>query len=102
MVRTDTPTTGLRRSLVLPAVGWLVVMALVAVQALLTFGVDWRGVPEVFRPNSASAVGLVAILAMSSVGGLIAARQPANRIGWLLLAIAVTATFLDVPRLYAG
>jgi len=39
---------------------------------------------------------------MSSVGTLIAWRRPANRIGWLLLAIGFTATFLDLPKLYAG
>jgi signal transduction histidine kinase len=85
-----------------PALAWLVAIVLVAVQAFLTFGVDWRGVPEGFRPNGSSIAGLVAILAMCSIGGLIAARQPANRIGWLLVAIAITATFLDIPRLYAG
>jgi signal transduction histidine kinase len=39
---------------------------------------------------------------MSSVGTLIAWRRRANRIGWLLLAIGFTATFLDLPKLYAG
>jgi signal transduction histidine kinase len=39
---------------------------------------------------------------MSSVGALIAWRRPANRVGWLLLAIALSAIFIDVPRLYAG
>ena len=44
----------------------------------------------------------MAILAMSSVGALVAWRRPANRIGWLLLAIAFSAIFLDLPKLYAG
>ncbi|HEY4845081.1 MAG TPA: sensor histidine kinase [Candidatus Dormibacteraeota bacterium] len=39
---------------------------------------------------------------MSSVGALVAWRRPANRIGWLLLAIAFSAIFLDLPKLYAG
>jgi signal transduction histidine kinase len=101
MVKTGL-SQGLRRSFVVAALVWLVALVLIAVQAFLTFGVDWRSVPEAFRPNGSSVAGLVAILAMSSIGGLIAARQPANRIGWLLLAVAVTATFLDIPRMYAG
>jgi hypothetical protein len=102
MVKLDRPTAWLGRSFTVPALVWSVAIALVAVQAVLTLAVDWHGVPEAFRPNSSSVAGLVAILAMCSVGGLIAARQPANRIGWLLLAIALTASFLDIPRLYAG
>src|SRR2546426_7731600 len=102
MVKTDPSTPGRRRSVIVPALAWLLAVALIAVQAFLTFGVDWRSVPESFRPNASSVAGLLTILAMGSVGGLIAARQPANRIGWLLLAIAITATFLDIPRLYAG
>ncbi|HEX9096376.1 MAG TPA: hypothetical protein VF990_09770, partial [Candidatus Dormibacteraeota bacterium] len=101
MVKTGHWRQGLRRSFVVAALVWLVALVLIALQAFLTFGVDWRGVPEAFRPNGSSVAGLVAILAMSSIGGLIAARQPANRIGWLLLAVAVTATFLDIPRMYA-
>ena len=81
---------------------WLLVMALLAFQLLLTFGVDWRGAPEAFRPNSSSVAGFAAILAMSSVGALVAWRRPANRIGWLLLAIAFSALFIDLPHLYVG
>ncbi|HXN78348.1 MAG TPA: histidine kinase [Candidatus Dormibacteraeota bacterium] len=77
-------------------------MALLAFQLLLTFGVDWRGAPEAFRPNSSSVAGFAAILAMSSVGALVAWRRPANRIGWLLLAIAFSALFIDLPHLYVG
>jgi signal transduction histidine kinase len=102
MVKAGRRTSGLGRSVIAPVVIWLVAIVLVAVQAFLTFGVDWRGVPEAFQPNGSSVAGLVAILAMCSVGGLIAARHPGNRIGWLLVAIAVTASFLDIPRLYAG
>jgi signal transduction histidine kinase len=39
---------------------------------------------------------------MSSVGALVAWRQPANRVGWLLLSIALFAILVDLPRLYAG
>jgi signal transduction histidine kinase len=90
------------RSFFVPALLFSLVLALLAFQVFLTFGFDWRGAPEIFRPSSSSVAGFVAILAMSGVGTLVAWRRPANRIGWLLVAIAITACFLDVPRLYAG
>src|SRR6266853_1208722 len=92
----------LGRSFVVAALVWFVVMALLAFQLFLTVGFDWRRAPEAFRPSSSSVAGFVAILAMSSVGALVAWRRPANRVGWLLLAIALSAIFIDVPRLYAG
>jgi signal transduction histidine kinase len=102
MVIAARPATRLGRSFVIAALLWLLVMALLAFQLLLTFGFDWRSAPEAFRPNISSVAGFVAILAMSSVGALIAWRRPANRIGWLLLVIAFSAIFIDIPRLYAG
>jgi signal transduction histidine kinase len=104
MVTTARPVTArkLGRSFVVAALLWLVVIALLVFQLLLTFGVDWRGAPEAFRPNSSSVAGFVAILAMSGVGALVAWRRPANRIGWLLLAIAFSALFIDLPHLYVG
>jgi signal transduction histidine kinase len=94
------PTRG--RAFVVPALLLSLVLALLACQVFLTFAVDWRNVPDVFRPSNSSVVGLVAILAMSSVGALVTWRRPANRIGWLLMAIAFSAIFLDLPKLYAG
>jgi signal transduction histidine kinase len=102
MVIAAPPGARLGRSFVVAALLWLLVMALLAFQLLLTFGVDWRGAPEAFRPNSSSVAGFAAVLAMSSVGALIVWRRPTNRIGWLLLAIAFSAIFIDIPRLYAG
>jgi signal transduction histidine kinase len=95
-------TPKLGRSFMVAALLWFVVMALLAFQLLLTFGVDWRRAPEAFRPNSSSVAGFAAIIAMSSVGALVAWRRPTNRIGWLLLAIAYSALFIDIPRLYVG
>ncbi len=92
----------LGRSFMVAALLWVLVMSLLVCQLLLTFGVDWRRAPEAFRPNSSSVAGFVAILAMSGVGALVAWRRPANRIGWLLLGIAFSAIFIDVPRLYVG
>jgi len=88
--------------LFLAAALWSLILIVAAVQTYLTFGVDWRAVPEVFHPNAASEAGVVAGIAMSSIGALIVYRQPANRIGWLLLTIALSAAFIDFPRLYAG
>jgi signal transduction histidine kinase len=90
------------RSSIVAAGLWLLVIGLLACQVFLTLTVDWRNVPDVFRANTSSAAGLVAILGMSSVGALVAWRRPANRIGWLLLTIAFSAIFLDLPKLYAG
>jgi signal transduction histidine kinase len=98
----DRSAPRLGRAFFVPALLWFLVIALMAVQVVLTFAVDWRRAPDAFRPNSSSVAGLLAILAMSSVGALIAWRRPANRIGWLLLAIGFSAVFLDIPRLYAG
>jgi signal transduction histidine kinase len=100
MVTPQAPRLG--RAFVVPAVLFFLVLVVVAVQLVVTFAVDWRRVPEVFRPNSASVGGLVATLAGTSVGALIAWRRPANRIGWLILSIPFFAIFLDFPKLYAG
>ena len=86
----------------MPAFLFVLVLIVVAVQVIVTFTVDWRRVPEAFRPNSASIGGLVATLAGTSVGALIAWRRPANRIGWLILSIPFFAIFLDFPKMYAG
>src|ERR1700730_1838567 len=104
MVTADRPVTAPKfgRSFMVAALLWFAAMGLLVFQLLLTFGVDWRRAPEAFRPNSSSVAGFVAILAMSGVGALVAWRRPANRIGWLLLTIALSAIFLDLPKLYAG
>src|SRR5258708_12157470 len=84
------------------ALFWLLLLGLMAAQIFFTFAVDWHRARAEFRVSGGSTAGLVAILAMSSVGALLAWRQPANRVGWLLLSIALFAIFVDLPRLYAG
>ncbi len=90
------------RSLYVAALVWTLLLALMVGPLLLTFGVDWKGVPPAFQPTAASSAGLFANLVMSGVGALIAWRRPANAIGWLLLSISFCAVCLDLPRLYAG
>src|ERR1700682_358837 len=102
MEKLDRPTARLNWSVIAAATLWFAAIALVAFEAFLVFGIDWRGVPADFRPNASSVAGFVPTLAMSSVGALIAVRHPANRIGWLLLVLSLTASFLDFPRLYVG
>lgn len=68
---------------------------------LIVFG-NWQRVPDAFQPTNASLAGGVAVLTFASVGALIAIRRPGNRVGWLLLSIALTAGFIDLPKYYAG
>jgi two-component system NarL family sensor kinase len=54
--------------------------------------------------NGTSELGwapLAALLAFAVVGGLVAARQPRNSVGWLLLAVAVCMTVRLVGESYA-
>src|SRR4029450_1103159 len=54
--------------------------------------------------NGASDLGwapLAALLAFAVVGALVAARQPWNSVGWLLLAVAVCMTVRLVGESYA-
>ena len=46
----------------------------------------------VYLQSTGVVPGTIAILGFALVGALIASRQPRNRIGWLLIAIAVAAT----------
>jgi len=96
--RASEPRWALPAALVL----WLLVLMVAAIQITFMFVADWHRVPAAFQPNSSSLAGGITVLTVSSVGALIAVRRPANRVGWLLLTIGLTASFIDVPRLYAG
>jgi len=89
-------------SLLAALVLWLLVVVLAATQIILSFAVDWHRVPAAFQPNSASYAGGITIITVTSVGALIAVRRPGNRVGWLLITVGLTASFIDLPRLYAG
>src|SRR4029453_4177771 len=54
--------------------------------------------------NGTSELGwapLATLLAFAVVGGLVAARQPRNSVGWLLVAVAVCMTVRLVGESYA-
>ena len=81
---------------------WLLVLALVILGAAAMYLPDWSHARSDFRPNASDVVSVFPILAFATVGALIAWSQPRNRIGWLLIATAIAATFLALPKFYAG
>src|SRR2546423_13058268 len=81
---------------------WLFVLALVILGAAAIFLPDWSHAHADFQPNASDVVSAFPILAFATVGALIAWSQPRNRIGWFLIATAIAATFLTLPKLYAG
>ena len=81
---------------------WLLVLLLTALWLLAILAVDWRHARADFRPVPSDIVGPLPVMAFATVGALIAWRQPRNRMAWLLLATALAATFLTLPKLYAG
>jgi len=81
---------------------WLLVLVLTALWLLAILAVNWRQARADFRPGGSDLVGALPVMAFATVGALIAWRQPRNRMGWLLLATALAATFLTLPKLYAG
>ena len=89
-------------SFYVPALLWLLVVALLVVGGLAIYLPDWGQARPDFRPTAADAVSVFPILAFATVGALIAWSQPRNRIGWLLIATAIAATFLALPKFYAG
>ena len=81
---------------------WLFVLALVILGTAAIYLPDWSHARSDFRPNASDVVSVFPILAFATVGALIAWSQPRNRIGWLLIATAIAATFLALPKFYAG
>ncbi|TMC41803.1 MAG: sensor histidine kinase [Chloroflexi bacterium] len=81
---------------------WLFVLALVILGAAAIYLPDWSHARSDFRPNASDVVSVFPILAFATVGALIASSQPRNRIGWFLIATAIAATFLSLPKFYAG
>ena len=89
-------------SFYVPALLWLLVVALLVVGGLAIYLPDWSHTRLDFRPTASDVVSVFPILAFATVGALIAWSQPRNRIGWFLIATAIAATFLTLPKLYAG
>src|SRR2546421_6965302 len=81
---------------------WLLVLALVILGTAAIYLPDWSHARADFRPNASDVVSVFPLLAFATVGALIAWSQPRNRVGWLLIATAIAATFLGLPKLYAG
>src|SRR2546421_6366972 len=81
---------------------WLLVLALVILGAAAIYLPDWSHARSDFRPNASDVVSVFPILAFATVGALIAWSQPRNRIGWFMIATAIAATFLSLPKFYAG
>src|SRR5437773_4786476 len=81
---------------------WLFVLALVVLGAAAIYLPDWSHARSDFQPNASDVVSVFPVLAFATVGALIAWSQPRNRIGWLLIATAIAATFLGLPKFYAG
>ncbi|TMF61922.1 MAG: hypothetical protein E6I16_02540 [Chloroflexi bacterium] len=99
-VRRFVPRVG--GSFYVPALLWLLVVALLVVGGLAIYLPDWSHARPDFRPTASDVVSVFPILAFATVGALIAWSQPRNRIGWFLIATAIAATFLSLPKLYAG
>jgi signal transduction histidine kinase len=63
--------------------------------SLILLTLDWRAIDS---PSTALLEFFLQAAIVGTLGALIAVRQPGNRVGWLLLAIAVS----DVSHLLAG
>ncbi|TMD22641.1 MAG: hypothetical protein E6I99_09490 [Chloroflexi bacterium] len=89
-------------SFYIPALLWLLVLALLLLGGLAIYLPDWSLARGDFRPDASDVVSIFPILAFATVGALVAWSQPRNLVGWLLIATAFAATFLIAPKLYAG
>jgi signal transduction histidine kinase len=89
-------------SFIVAATLWCLVLVLMVVSLLGFLLFDWSRAHADLKPNASDIVALIPIMAFATVGGLIAWRQPRNRVGWLLIATGVLGTFLEDPKLYTG
>ncbi|MEA2522073.1 MAG: hypothetical protein QOI81_1719 [Actinomycetota bacterium] len=55
----------------------------------LIFWVTTRAIPEAANGNGSGLSNIVPAMTFGALGALVASRQPRNRIGWLMLVIAV-------------
>src|SRR5215210_1454580 len=79
---------------------WAVSVALIAVQAPISF-FDNAPQPPGEPPFWIGILVYLGILAYSTVGALVASRQPTNAVGWLLCALGLTAALGFFTDMYA-
>jgi hypothetical protein len=85
-------------------VAWgLWVVAVVVTMAAMALVIATRSVPRPVgeRPWHLVLLSIVGYLPFSTTGAVIAARRPANPLGWLLLAIGLTLGMNDFTHYYA-
>jgi hypothetical protein len=58
------------------------------------------GLPELAMISGGNATTLVAAVSAATVGAVVAARRPRNRVGWLLAAIGLSISFAGVHFTY--
>jgi hypothetical protein len=86
-----------RRLARLPTLLWLVIVALSLVTAwMIAVTIDRPAPDEWGFRNAAATLGL----GFGSVGALVAARRPGNRMGWMLLGISVVAALQGIVDEY--
>ncbi len=81
---------------------WILIFGLAVAQVAAHFLLDMRRVPPTLAPTTSTLTGAIALLAMCTVGWLIAVRRPHNPVGWLMIGVAFTGATLPLPGIYAA
>ena len=68
-------------SFYIPALLWLLVLALLVLGGLAIYLPDWSLARGDFRPDASDVVSIFPILAFATVGALVAWSQPRNLVG---------------------
>jgi hypothetical protein len=104
---TLTPTTRLARSRWWPGVAawalWTLTMLALPVIAWLDQLSRQAGRPELAQLTLGSVVGpVLAAVSAATAGAVLASRRPRHPVGWLLLALGLSAAWAGVPPAYAA
>src|SRR5687767_8350714 len=75
----------------------LLTLAMVAAAATLVA----LNLESIRNPDEASAIEIVLAIGFAILGGLVAARQPSNALGWLFLAMAFTTALPALTLQYS-